>query len=87
MPAPSRKTQRTHATRGKCERCGKKPPASQTLCRACLKTHNNKTAITKAAHIAGGRCAWCAQPNASGCRTCDDCRQRYNARRRATHSA
>lgn len=79
---PARQTQKKYAERGKCEACGKKARASGSLCRACLKAHNARTAGLKARLIGQGKCAWCAEPNASGYRTCDDCRARYNAGRR-----
>jgi hypothetical protein len=77
-------TQLNHRAEGKCERCGKKKPASATLCGACLDAHNRITADLKARNIEARLCAWCGGPNGSEFRTCDDCRAVYNARRRVT---
>jgi hypothetical protein len=78
-----RTTQRKYAIAGKCERCGEKKPASETLCTACLGQHNEATAASKAKLIAEGRCAWCGKKHKSGFRVCDPCREAYNERRRA----
>jgi hypothetical protein len=78
-----RTTQLKYAGAGKCQRCGKKPPSSDTLCRHCLQSHNAATAARKAALLKAGRCVWCGGKNPSSFRACDDCRERYNAARRA----
>lgn len=77
-------TQLKYSATGKCERCGRRRPASATLCRSCLSHHNQTTAAIKAALVQAGKCAWCARANRSAYRTCDDCRARHNEARRLT---
>lgn len=77
-----RSTQLKYAAAGKCQRCGKKAPVSESLCGNCLREHNSATKTTKDTLIAAGRCAWCGKRNKSGFRLCDHCREKYNAGRR-----
>jgi hypothetical protein len=79
-----RSTQLKYAGAGKCQRCGERKPASDTLCGKCLRTHNAMTAARKDALLKAGLCVWCGGANRSGFRACDSCRDRYNARRRKT---
>ena len=78
-----RSTQLKYASEGKCERCGKNKPSTATLCTACAAKHNSATAALKERLLKKGLCAWCAGKNKSIYRTCDACRESYNARRRA----
>lgn len=80
MSAPSRQTQLAYAAKGKCEQCGKRKPATLTLCAVCAGSHAAATTALKARLLAEGLCTQCGKAPLSTVRLCRACQDRHNDR-------
>lgn len=78
-----RVTQVKYAAKGKCQRCGKRKPASVTLCKLCLSGHNTVTRELKARLIAAGLCSNSCGEKRETALFCRECQDKHNARVRA----
>jgi len=86
--ARHRKQLRLRATErhdaGLCPRCGSEDHDGESwACEPCREQHSER----KLALVETGLCRTCGRPNDSEFQTCDDCRERYNAARRARRAA
>jgi hypothetical protein len=79
-PIPSRRTQLAYAASGKCQQCGKRKPATATLCVSCAAKHSAATSALKARLLDAGLCTQCGQAPLSTVRLCRACQDRHNAR-------
>jgi len=80
LPTPSRVTQLKYAQIGRCQGCGKRKPATETLCRECAEKHRQATNGLKLRLIEAGLCSQCGHEPLATVRLCRKCQDRHNTR-------